>query len=71
MTTTDTEPKRGRPPKPAQARFADALESLLEDYATLPDQDRYQVDKALTQHLDLMPKDWLIATRALIEALNR
>jgi len=63
---TDTKPK----PK-AQPSFATPLQATLDDYATLPPQEKHRVDLAITQHLDLTPKDWVMAMNALTTALKR
>jgi len=65
MTDTKTRPK------PAKLKFAESLHAIMEDYATLPDHDRFAVDKAITQHLDISPKDWAMCMNALSTALKR
>jgi|JI10StandDraft_1071094.scaffolds.fasta_scaffold67587_4 hypothetical protein len=63
---TDTKTKA----KPAKLQFADELQQLLFIYNTMPDPDRFAVDKALTQYLDISPKDWVMAMNALTTALH-
>lgn len=65
--TTDTKPR----PTKAPARFSDTLQSVLDDYTTLPADEKHKTDRAIVAHLDTMPKDWVMAMQALIEALKR
>lgn len=71
ITPQEDTPKRGRPSKPARHRFADSLGSLMEDYETLPNQDRHEVDKAIVQALDISARDWAMAMRYLIDGCKR
>lgn len=64
---TDTKTKA----KPAKLQFAEDMQALMDGYNTLPDPDRFAVDKALTQYLDISPKDWVMAMNALTTALKR
>lgn len=63
---TDTKTKA----KSAKSQFAESLQTIMADYATLPDQDRFAIDRAITQHLDISPKDWVMAMNAFTTALR-
>lgn len=57
-------------PKPAKVHFAIELAEVLFIYNTMTDDERFTVDRAITQHLDISPKDWVMAMNALIAALH-
>lgn len=54
-----------------KGKFAQSLADIITDYETLPDAEKYEIDKAIVQHLDISPKDWRLAMHALIDNLRR
>ena len=60
------------PPKPtSKERFAEAIAAVMADYDTMPDADRYHIDKAIIEHMDVVPKDWAMAMRSLAERVGK
>ena len=60
-----------KPKKSHKSKFAKSLADILSDYETLPDAEKYEIDKAIVKHLDISPKDWRLAMQALIDNLRR
>jgi hypothetical protein len=68
MTTATKSPPK---PKTARERFAESIAAVMADYDTMPDADRYHIDRAIIEHMDVVPKDWAMAMRSLAEKVSK
>ena len=60
------------PPKPtSKERFAESIAAVMADYDTMPDADRYHIDRAIIEHMDVVPKDWAMAMRSLADKVGK
>lgn len=66
MTPDAEAPRRGRPPKTAMHRVADAAEAILETIANANGQERWQVIKTLIRVMDIPEHDIKLKLEELV-----
>lgn len=66
-TATKSPPK----PKTSKERFGESIAAVMADYDTMPEHERFQIDRAIIEHMDVVPKDWAMAMRNLAERVGK